>query len=128
MHFVSLFTCRARIPNTYISNAADELLSMSACCVVHYGYLSTSQQWQIAKANSLADNALACVILAAPLLPQQSITTFAESMQKVDGNRVGFCATPNAPHDVITCHPSVDMTEELLAVLDEAHAFLEGRK
>lgn len=56
----------------------------------------------------------------------QSITRFAESMQKVDGNRVGFCATAKAPHDLCLTHPLFGMTGELLTVLDEVHEFLNG--
>lgn len=58
----------------------------------------------------------------------QSITKFAANMREVGGNRVAFCATPKAPHDLFLTHPLFGMTDELHAVLDEAHKFLEGER
>ncbi|KAI7779926.1 hypothetical protein LA080_000249 [Diaporthe eres] len=58
----------------------------------------------------------------------QSITKFAANMRGVDGNRVAFCATPKAPHDLLLGHPTFGLTNELHAVLDEVHEFLGGER
>lgn len=57
-----------------------------------------------------------------------SVTSFAGSMQEIPGNRVGFCATPKAPHDLLLTHPLFDMEGELCAALDEAHRIFDGGK
>ncbi|KAG6354182.1 hypothetical protein INS49_004786 [Diaporthe citri] len=58
----------------------------------------------------------------------QSITKFAANMRGVDGNRVAFCATPKAPHDLLLGHPTFGMTDELHTVLDVVHEFLNGER
>ncbi|KAJ4387354.1 hypothetical protein N0V93_007945 [Gnomoniopsis smithogilvyi] len=57
----------------------------------------------------------------------RDIATFAEEMEQTNGNRVRFCATAKAPHDLLLCHSSFSMTDELRGVLDGAHNFFEGR-
>lgn len=56
----------------------------------------------------------------------QPITKFAASMREVDGNRVGFCATPKAPHDLLLAHSFFGLTDELHAVLNEVHELFDG--
>lgn len=58
----------------------------------------------------------------------QSITKFAANMRGVDGNRVAFCATPKAPHDLLLGHHMFGMTDELHVVLDEVREFLYGER
>lgn len=58
----------------------------------------------------------------------QSVTSFARGMQEIGGNRVGFCATPKAPHDLLLTHPLFRMEGKLCAVVDEAHNFFGGGK
>lgn len=57
----------------------------------------------------------------------QPITKFAANMREVDGNRVGFCATPKAPHDLLLAHLMFGLTDELLAVLDEVRNLFDGQ-
>lgn len=56
----------------------------------------------------------------------QSVTSFAGGMREIAGNRVGFSATPKAPHDLLLTHPLFGMEGELCAVVDEARRFFDG--
>lgn len=56
----------------------------------------------------------------------ESITNFAANMRGVDGNRVAFCATPKAPHDLLLGHSMFGLTDEVQAVLDEVRKFFDG--
>lgn len=58
----------------------------------------------------------------------QSVTSFARGMQEIGDNRVGFCATPKAPHDLLLTHPLFGMEGELRAAVDEALKLFDGGK
>lgn len=58
----------------------------------------------------------------------QSIASFARGMQVIGDNRVGFCTTPKAPHDLLLTHPLFGMEGELRAAVDEAHKLFDGGK
>lgn len=58
----------------------------------------------------------------------KSVTGFARGMQETGDNRVGFRATPKAPHDLLLTHPLFGMEDELRAAVDEAHKLFDGVK
>lgn len=54
-----------------------------------------------------------------------SISSFADEMGQMEGNRVRFYATAKGPHDLLLCHSSFGMTQELRVALDDARTFLQ---
>lgn len=54
-----------------------------------------------------------------------SISSFAEDMKQMEGNRVRFYATAKGPHDLLLCHSSFGMTQDLRLALDDARIFFQ---
>lgn len=46
----------------------------------------------------------------------------------MEGNRVRFYATAKGPHDLLLCHSSFGMTQDLGLALDNARLFLSGKQ
>ncbi|KAG8170124.1 hypothetical protein KVR01_000869 [Diaporthe batatas] len=73
--------------------------------------------------------------LSAPLYVQaggaegmcDQISSFAEEMALVRGNRVLFRSTPGAPHNLPFCHEQFGLSKELEESLDEAFEFFEWK-
>lgn len=57
-----------------------------------------------------------------------SISSFSKEMRQVEGNRVRFYATAKGPHDLLLCHSSFGMTQDLRLALDDAHLFFQDSR